>query len=285
MFLLAILGIGLPLYWLAEPARQTGAIEAFDKKFAKWGARDYATTAEGGFNCAGCHGAGGVGGAAPYTFADPVTGQVRTVDWKAPALNKIFYMYREDEVRQILVYGRPFSPMSAWGTEGGGPMNEQQIQNIIEYLKSIQIPLEQAQDQVAQGVLDYFGVDKGDATAAEALEAYLAANPSARTEYGKALFNNPGNVGTFSCARCHTRGWSFGEPSEDGSGAYGPSLVGGVTPNHFPNEQEQINFVAQPPGVGKRYGIQNQQFKPMPGFGQVLSEEQIRAIVEYERSM
>ena len=37
------------------------------------------------------------------------------------------YRFDEEEVRFILVYGRPFSPMSPWGVDGGGPMNDQQI--------------------------------------------------------------------------------------------------------------------------------------------------------------
>ena len=42
----------------------------------------------------------------------------------------------------ILTYGRPFSPMAAWGVAGGGPMNDQQISDLIAYLKSIQVPME-----------------------------------------------------------------------------------------------------------------------------------------------
>ena len=80
------------------------------------------------------------GGAAPYTITDPTTGAVRSVTWNAPALNTVFYRFSEEEVRFILVYGRQFSPMSPWGIAGGGPMNEQQIDSIIAYLKSIQLP-------------------------------------------------------------------------------------------------------------------------------------------------
>ena len=58
------------------------------------------------------------------------TGEVRAVTWTAPALNTIFYRFSEDEVRYILVYGRPFSPMSPWGVDGGGPMNDQQIDTL-----------------------------------------------------------------------------------------------------------------------------------------------------------
>ena len=40
--------------------------------------------------------------------------------------------------RYILTYGRPFSPMSPWGVAGGGPMNDQQITDLVAYLQCIQ---------------------------------------------------------------------------------------------------------------------------------------------------
>src|SRR5215212_5924289 len=55
---LTIVGVGLPLYWLAEPGRQSGAAL-------------FAPTDQGGFNCAGCHGgAQGLGGQVPYTLTE-----------------------------------------------------------------------------------------------------------------------------------------------------------------------------------------------------------------------
>ncbi len=62
------------------------------------------------------------------------------MNWTAPALNTVLYRFTPDEVTYILTYGRPFSPMSAWGVAGGGPMNDQQISDLIAYLQSIQIP-------------------------------------------------------------------------------------------------------------------------------------------------
>ena len=141
--LLVVIVIGLPLYWILEPSRLAGATEAQEEIFVEWGSRLFAPTADGGFNCAGCHGGmSGGGGAAAYNLTDPATGEVTAVNWKAPAVNTIFYRFSEDEVRFILVYGRPFSPMSPWGVEGGGPMNDQQIDTLIAYMHSIQIDRE-----------------------------------------------------------------------------------------------------------------------------------------------
>ena len=79
-------------------------------------------------------------GQAPTAVNDPKTGEVRAVNWFAPALNTVLYRFDGTEVRFILEYGRTFSPMSAWGTVGGGPMNTQQIETIIAYIRSIQLP-------------------------------------------------------------------------------------------------------------------------------------------------
>lgn len=298
--LLGVVAVALPLYWLGEPARHDGRVEKYDEEFVTWGSQLFATTAEGGFNCAGCHGAAGVGGVAPYTFTDPRTGQVKAVQWKAPALNTIFYKFSEEEVRYILNYGRPFSPMSAWGVVGGGPMNEQQINNLIAYLKSIQLPVEQAREKVAEGVLDYFGVDRTaeeyqGKTPVEILDAYLAANPEARARYGEALFNNPAGSGAYGCARCHTMGWSYDEPGTSGGGAFGPNLSSGSTIRQFPDEEDMVSFITRGSEQGRRYGTQGQGAGRMPGFGVgagpgaseqgLLTDEQIRAIVEYERGL
>ncbi|MCJ7779419.1 MAG: cytochrome c, partial [Acidimicrobiia bacterium] len=141
--LLAVIVVALPLYWVFEPSRQAGAQEKWDARFASWGSQLFQPTAEGGFNCAGCHGGmQAVGGEAPFTVTDPVTQEVQAVNWKAPALNTVLYKFDESEIRFILNYGRPFSPMSPWGLVGGGPMNAQQINNLIAYMKSIQIPRE-----------------------------------------------------------------------------------------------------------------------------------------------
>ncbi|MCB0965078.1 MAG: hypothetical protein KDA98_17510, partial [Acidimicrobiales bacterium] len=84
---LFIIGIGLPMYWLAEPGRQEGAKERIADEFVTRGAAMFDTTENGGFNCAFCHGVEGVGGATPYTITDAEGRFVKQVDWQGPALN------------------------------------------------------------------------------------------------------------------------------------------------------------------------------------------------------
>ena len=77
LLLLAVIVVALPLYWVFEPSRQAGAADGWEKRFASWGSELFAPTADGGFNCAGCHGGmGAVGGEAPFTVTDPNTGEV-----------------------------------------------------------------------------------------------------------------------------------------------------------------------------------------------------------------
>lgn len=261
---LAFIGLGLPLYWLAEPGRQAGAVEDFDETFAARGEGLFAATEEGGFNCAGCHGGlAAIGGDAPYTLTDPDTGALRQVLWAAPSLNDVTLRMTDEQIYDVLVYGRPFSPMPAWGLEGGGPMNDQQLANLIAYMKSIAITPEEAQAQAAERAdaeLERLQGDDDDVTQSASL--------------GAALFNT-------NCARCHTLGYSYGEAQTPGGGAMGPSLYNAA--NQFPEREDHIGFVSEGAEDGERYGLNGQSNGRMPYFSQVLTPSQIAAIVEYER--
>jgi mono/diheme cytochrome c family protein len=274
LVLLAITAIGLPLYWLNEPGRQSGAVETFDEIFVNRGADLFAPTADGGYNCAGCHGAGGVGGQAPpFTLTDDAGEFVATVTWQAPALNTVLLRYSVEELREILVYGRPGTPMPAWGTDGGGPLTTQQIDELIAYIDSIQITSDAAKAEVEA-----------------ALRAELALEESEQIDYtdpevGKALFNLGLESGTaggaYSCARCHTKGASFAfgpvEPAgvdlsdyagfPDGSGAFGFSLRSGIVPRQFLTVTELIEFLTEGSEYGVLYGQRGQGSGRMPGFG------------------
>ena len=93
--LLAIIGVAVPVYWLAEPGRQEGAVETFDETFLRRGTILYEETAQ----CVNCHAAGAVGGVAPFIVNDQNGQFVAQVDWNAPALNNVLYRYSEEEVR------------------------------------------------------------------------------------------------------------------------------------------------------------------------------------------
>ena len=50
--LLVIVALALPMYWLAEPGRQDGAVETYDEIFTERGEVMYTTGAQ----CVNCHG-------------------------------------------------------------------------------------------------------------------------------------------------------------------------------------------------------------------------------------
>ena len=292
VLLLALIVVMLPAYWVFEPSRQAGAEEGWNNRFASWGSQLFAPTAEGGFNCAGCHGGmGGVGGEAPFTVTDKLTGEITAVNWKAPAINTIYYRFDESEVRFILNYGRPFSPMSPWGLVGGGPMNSQQIDNVLEYLKSIQLP----RDNCGAGEVEAFSFYGQELCQSGSVPENIASDIAASIDgaiasgeaasVGEAVFNLELGSGAYSCARCHTQGWSYGDPGQTGQGASGWNLTGGATNSHFNNEADMVAFLKNGSEFGKVYGNQGQGSGRIPGFGAMLTDEQIEAVVEYVRSL
>ena len=176
--------------------------------------------------------------------------------------------------------------MSAWGLDGGGPLNAQQIETLIAYIGSIQIPREDCDQTEADDPLLPDGSSAGgDAGADRAGGAPVGRGRRRTQSYGEALFNLELASGAFSCARCHTSGWSYGDPQESGQGGLGPNLTGGSTNAHFPNGAEMVDFISNGSENGVGYGEQGQGSGKMPAFGQMLTEEQIAAIVEYERSL
>lgn len=266
LVLVAISAIGLPLYWLTEPSRQAGAIRGFDKRAAGRGFVLFQATNSdvpegniGKFGCGGCHGAKGEGGVTPFAITDYL-GRSRTVSWQAPPLDTALKRFSEDEVESIITYGRANTPMPAWGVEGGGPMNAQQITDLLAYIKSIEISDEDALKRSLElATAEAQGLGKSPAD-------------------GEVLFNT-------NCARCHTKGWSYGEPEIAAGGAFGPNLRDGDSIRQFPSLADQLDVIMNGTEFGKPYGTRGQGSGRMPGFSRMLTPEQILAIVQYERSL
>ncbi len=210
--------------------------------------------------------------------------------------------YDEEEVYYILEYGRPYSPMPAWGAGGGGPLTEQQLENIIDYLQSIQVSSDESKEAVEgelRTALDLGEDDEIDYTD-------LAT--------GEALFNLGRETGfaggAYACGRCHTRGWSIDPASAapadadldlyvdypDGAGGYGPQLRNGIIPRQFATTDELTEFLHIGAERGVPYGQNGLSGDGMmPGFGDnpnteevddgMLTMEMIEAIARYVESL
>ncbi len=139
----AFLAISLPLYFLGETGRQENFVAEFDEAAIERGAHIVEE-----FRCFDCHGPDGVGGTARYV--EKRSGV--TVQWAVPSLNDVLFRYDEDEVNFWVTYGRGNTPMPAWGLPGGGPLNDQQVESVVEYLKSIQISQNEALTEVEPGI-------------------------------------------------------------------------------------------------------------------------------------
>ena len=239
---LVIIGVALPLYWLGEPGRQQGYVDYSRDQFTSRGAGLFEES------CSSCHGGGGLGGNTDHTVTDDNGNFVAAIKWEVPALTTVLYRFSEEEVRHILDYGRPPTPMQAWGAPGGGPMTTQQVDELIQYIQSIQIDPDEVQGEILDGLIDQVRDDvlaanpdleaemkAADAAAAAAGADEAAAEEAARqvalleqelretseqhirnlasADRGELLFNN----GVYGCARCHTPrdSWRFTGPEEE----------------------------------------------------------------------
>mgnify|MGYP001002312646 CR=1 FL=1 len=91
-----------------------------------------------------------------------------------------------------------------------------------------------------------------------------------------------------NCARCHTNGYSYGEPKENGGGFYGPRLSEASLTRQFPDKASQIEYVKNGVEDGKAYGtggVNHWSGGGMPYFANILTDKQIEQIVDYERSL
>ena len=139
----AFLAISLPLYFLTEQERQEGFVEEFAEGSIERGQHLVEE-----FGCFNCHGPEGSGGVAPYV--EKRSGIA--VEWAAPSLNDVFFRYEEDEVNFWVTYGRGNTPMPAWGIPGGGPLNEQQVEDVVHYLATIQVTQDENLADVEPGI-------------------------------------------------------------------------------------------------------------------------------------
>jgi mono/diheme cytochrome c family protein len=95
-------------------------------------------------------------------------------------------------------------------------------------------------------------------------------------------------VGIFNgyCARCHTSGFSAGVPFAQpaGSGGFGPALWEGRPAVQFLSDQELADFLVVGAVVNKPYGVNGFGSGRMPGFGKVLSEQDLLDLAVWLRA-
>jgi mono/diheme cytochrome c family protein len=346
-----IVAIVLPLYWLLEPSRQSAEAKGFEDRSIERGAVLFANSSMPAFDnttslqCANCHGTDAGGSTTSFVLTKDSLGGTEgpvSVTWQAPALNTVLQRYTEAEVKQIITYGRPGTPMPPWGVAGGGPKNDQSIDDLVAYLQSIQLTPAKAHAQAEAKIKTFEAEALGSpdgkikgwvATAQEALTTAQkglagAETPLERTKYRIDIANAQKGIASSEqaaahiaqlkataastgaqaqlaqgelifmtqCARCHTMGWSYYDPTNAGvpapgpmgGGALGPSLIGTAVEEQFPGTsgiQKQFDWINMGVDPEKPYGVRGISSGKMPHFDNTLSKSEIMAVLQYERSL
>jgi mono/diheme cytochrome c family protein len=288
----AFIALTLFVYYVFEPSREASGVSQFKERSIERGARLFANDQSKAYDptfslqCARCHGVDGKGGSTtfPIKSEDPrcdpaaaVTAETPSyclpvqVTWTAPPLDVALLRYSRDQVKQIITYGRPGTPMPPWGIKSGkGVLNAQGIDDLANYLESITVTPEEAKKRFTQELVDA-----------------RAQNPGKSD--GLLLFE-------LQCARCHTKNWSFFDPAKPvgqppgpmGGGAYGPNLTDGDTVRQFAGPtglKDHFDWVAAGKLPQEQYGTRGISTGRMPHFADILTKEQIQAIVDYERGL
>jgi len=227
----------LPLYWLIEPDRINRAVDGFYEQDVATGRAEYQNA------CASCHGVNLEGGSAPHPDPDI------DAPWPAPALDNIVARYQDTEVvedvrefiKLTLVHGRPGTPMQAFGVANDGPYSDNQLDQMIAYILSVQT---------------------GEIPEAQAFVGELAEDE----DLGRVLYDN-------NCARCHAPDYSGGVGPQllNVFERYGWS-------EGDEGSLEQARAVVREVLYNGRNLPGN---APMPAFDQTLTDEDIETIIDH----
>jgi mono/diheme cytochrome c family protein len=133
--LTVFLALLLPFLYLREPVRQKSAAEKELTESVRLGEATFEEF------CQRCHGVGAKGGVVKRYVTPGVKG-AKPTDVQAPDLREIHSRHPDEDVATVawetIQKGRPPTPMPTWGVRYGGPMNDQQITDLVNYILTIQ---------------------------------------------------------------------------------------------------------------------------------------------------
>jgi mono/diheme cytochrome c family protein len=133
--LTVFLAVLLPFLYLREPVRQKAAANKELTESVRLGRATFEEF------CARCHGPEAEGGTVKRYVTPGVKG-AKPTDVQAPNLHEVYTRHPDQDVAAVaweaIQKGRPPTPMPTWGVRYGGPMNDQQITDLVNYILSIQ---------------------------------------------------------------------------------------------------------------------------------------------------
>lgn len=146
VMLVAFFVVWFPATWLFEPTTNLNQEQALLEESIERGSRAVLPFSEEnqlGVGCVNCHGPelrGGLIQAGDEFFNPP-----NLTDICAGNLGGHAAITSADEIKQVIMEGRPGTPMPSWSIRFQGALNDQQIQDLVNYLielSSEDLPLE-----------------------------------------------------------------------------------------------------------------------------------------------
>jgi mono/diheme cytochrome c family protein len=134
-----IIAVSVAGTWLTEPSVNVADAEELLARSAERGSRWFQEANEEnptGFGCARCHGQQAEGGQVPFTQENG-----ETVLYPVPSLSDVcgrLTIEGPGQIRETIEQGREGTPMPSWSVRYAGAMNDQQIQDLIQHLLSLQ---------------------------------------------------------------------------------------------------------------------------------------------------
>jgi hypothetical protein len=131
----------IPLVWLKEPAENLAQSKALIQDSIGRGALEvqlYSETNQTGIGCVRCHGDNPTLGGGHNLFNNVLVTvpNLRTVCGGATFGHPL--IHNVVDVRNTIMQGRPGTDMPSWSVRFAGALDDQQIQDLVEYLVSIQ---------------------------------------------------------------------------------------------------------------------------------------------------
>jgi mono/diheme cytochrome c family protein len=126
------------IYWFADqPIRDSIAVER-EEELLHFGEIVFSDDASepAAAGCARCHGPEGEGGEIPNDPAGRSAPSLRTASLADKLRVNEHYVRLAVSYGGVVVSGNVNSPMPAWSTEVGGPLNEQQIEAVVALVES-----------------------------------------------------------------------------------------------------------------------------------------------------
>jgi mono/diheme cytochrome c family protein len=112
---MVVLIVAFPLYRLREPSLRADATALQQQSYEKTGGELFAT------NCAACHGTQGTGGIGPTLNA-----------------KEFLTTTNDNQIAMLITGGISGSIMSAWGLDYGGSFTDEQIRQLVTYLRTLE---------------------------------------------------------------------------------------------------------------------------------------------------